>query len=115
MPKDIYWDEGYALGHKELDKQHMKLFEIAGRIADLEEDANAKQQIKAILYDLHDYMRYHFDDEEAYMARIGYPGLQEHIRLHQKIVDDINNLITRPIRLNILKTSMKLFAKKMAY
>ncbi len=35
------------------------------------------------------YTQRHFTDEEAYMARIHYAGLESHQKLHQKLLDKV--------------------------
>lgn len=88
----IEWDESFSIDHAEIDEQHKKWIAIhnilhktliEGNPASLQEAA-----IKA-LQEMYDYTRYHFAFEEAYLARIGYPDIREHWRLHK----DFDSLI----------------------
>lgn len=107
------WQESYALGLEGIDAQHETLFDIVGRIYALEGHAGVKEEIRLILYDLSDYMQQHFTNEEAYMAAIGYPGLDEHREHHRKIIEGVGTLVRNPVKLGILKSKMKVAAKKM--
>ena len=107
------WNDSYRIGLEGIDEEHHKLFDIVARIYSLKNDDAGKEAIRSILYDLSDYMQKHFRNEEAYMAAIGYPELSGHRALHEKIVEDLNNLVRRPVRLDILRTKMKVAAKKM--
>lgn len=114
MPLSPYpWNDAYRIGLESVDAQHRTLFEIVGRIYALEEHPDTKDAIRGIFYDLSDYMQQHFANEEAYMAAIGYPGLNEHREHHRRIIEGVATLVRNPVRLDILKTKMKVAAKRM--
>jgi len=52
-------------------------------------------------------MREHFKDEEAYMYRIGYPGLQAHCLLHQGIIQAMTSILKETKGIELLQTKMK--------
>ncbi len=91
MP-DIEWDESFSIDHAEIDAQHKKWIAIHNILhATLVEGdiVSLQQAAFKALHEMHEYVKYHFAFEEAYMNRIGYQGIHEHWRLHK----DFDNLI----------------------
>ena len=106
----VEWDNSYNLNIKSLDAQHKKLFEIVNRLYTLNEHSS-KEEIRGILYEFSDYMRTHFKDEEQFMDSISYPGFQEHKKIHENIIEHLNDLIRTPAKIGIIKTKMRVLAK----
>lgn len=91
----ITWKEEYLIGVAEIDEQHQKLFEIAGRIYDLLENSiygDKYDQIMAVIQELKDYTIYHFQCEEAYMEKIGYKRLLSQKVAHSDFIEKVNNV-----------------------
>ncbi|NLO89632.1 MAG: hemerythrin family protein [Clostridia bacterium] len=91
----ISWREEFALGIPQLDEQHKKLFDIAGRIYELLKDEYAIDKydgIVELIEELKDYTIYHFKTEEEYMESIGYKKFFTHKMEHEKFVDRITNV-----------------------
>jgi hemerythrin len=68
------------------DAQHQALFEIL----DLLKDPAADRQV---ICKLENYTEYHFALEEQYMAELGYPGRDEHIKAHDRFRREIAQLL----------------------
>ena len=69
------WKEEYVIGIDNIDEQHKKIFEIAGRAYSLLKNdfyVDKYDKIVGILGELRDYTIYHFKFEEEYMLKIGY-------------------------------------------
>jgi len=49
--------------------------------------------VKETMDFMKEYVVYHFDDEEAYQARIGYPGIEDHKIAHFKFKEGINHYV----------------------
>jgi hemerythrin len=110
--KKILWDNAYSLGIKQIDHQHKKLFDLVNELYDLEENGNIKEQIRKILYAFHDYTKVHFKDEEDYIASINFPDLENHKIIHKTIIESLSNIIHTPASLSIIKTKMRVVAKR---
>ena len=54
----------------------------------------------------------HFKDEEAYMLSISYPLLNEHKKLHNDIIVNLNQIIKSKKTIPELQESMKYVAQK---
>ena len=68
------------------DAQHQVLFEIL----DLLKEPTADTQV---LHRLEDYTRTHFELEEQYMERLGYPDRIEHMQAHARFRKEISELL----------------------
>ncbi len=113
MPtKELAWSDTYRLGISNIDRQHQKLFDIVGEIFSLKDHDDVKEEIRTILYELHEYIQIHFRDEEAYMKEIEYPELEHHKQLHKKIVEHVAAITKNSDRLDILQTKMRVIAKR---
>jgi hemerythrin len=91
----IEWKDEYAIGIKEIDEQHEKLFEIAGRMfALLRNDLlmDKYDSIVEIIDELKDYTRYHFEAEEAYMEKIGYRKFLSQKVTHKDFLDKMDEI-----------------------
>lgn len=84
MGNRLIWNEQYNIGVPIIDKEHKKLLHILNKLFDFgqEEEKSHFACQEAIKY-FKDHAIEHFADEEAYMASIGYPGLEAHKRIHR--------------------------------
>ncbi|MGN0167286.1 MAG: bacteriohemerythrin [Acetatifactor sp.] len=85
----------YRTGIKLVDEEHETLFRIVREANDLiqEELLHDKyDEIMGILDKLKEYTIHHFQDEEDYMERIGYAGLEAQQRAHRAFVDKLNDI-----------------------
>lgn len=85
----------YKTGIRIVDKEHAQLFAIIRKTdevlhAELLHDRY--DEIVSILQSLKDYTVMHFADEEAYMEKIGYEGLEAQKKAHQNFVDHLNEI-----------------------
>jgi hemerythrin len=90
----IKWKDEYSLGVEQIDEQHRKLFEIAGRAYDFLKDEfsiDKYDQVVAILEELKDYAVYHFETEEGYMKSIGYRKFLSHKVVHDDFIQKVKD------------------------
>ena len=102
------WREDYKLHHTEIDEEHKKLFQIALKALNYRNDTDLKSNIKSVIIELNEYMKFHFDHEEEFMDSIGYPEIEQHKSMHENIIIQINDLIR-----NIASYSLVEFEKKL--
>lgn len=108
----VPWNDEYKLGIESIDTQHERLFALVNRLFEAEEHHTSREELRDMLYAFSDYMNTHFKDEEEYMSSIGYPGLLEHKQLHNELVNYLTSVIKTPGKINIIKTKMRLLAKR---
>lgn len=93
MEDRLIFDSRYVVGIEQVDREHQKLFELAGRIYDsIAVDMIAPMnQIQAAIAELIDSTKTHFASEESLMETNGYPGLAEHRELHAYLISRIED------------------------
>lgn len=77
------WNEMYSVKVGSLDRQHRRLFALAGRLHETLGTGQAEAIIDGILKQLVDYTMTHFASEEALLRKNGYPELAAHMAQHQ--------------------------------
>ena len=84
MSAQFEWREEFNLGVEEIDKEHRRLFKIINKIFTIrEEEKNSQWACQEGIKFFKSHAMKHFADEEAYMASIGFEGLEQHRRIHQ--------------------------------
>ena len=95
--EDNHFDfsEKYHTGIAIIDEEHAMLFAIirdANALISQELLHDKYDEIISILEELREYTIHHFQDEEEYMKRICYPGLEVQQHAHQAFVDRLNEI-----------------------
>lgn len=84
MGPQFTWREEFNLGVDVIDKEHQRLFKIINKLFEYREAEKDAQWIcqEGIKFFKNHALK-HFNDEEAYMASVGYEGLERHRHVHQ--------------------------------
>lgn len=93
--------EEYLTGIPLIDEEHRTLFEITGHVVNMIREGIIDSDIPEILKilgELRDYTHKHFTDEEAYMARIHYDGLESQQRAHAAFIAELDDIDSEQIR-----------------
>ena len=80
------WHDDYSIGVQRIDNHHRRQFEIANSLLDLIERGKSKAEVNEALGMLVEYARFHFEEEEALMARYSYPEVATHMGRHQRMI-----------------------------
>lgn len=86
----LAFTDKYKTGIELIDNEHRRLFEIIAEVNALVHEEllfDKYDQIMRLLGELKDYTEFHFEDEEAYMEQIKYPGLDIQHRAHSAFVE----------------------------
>lgn len=90
MSDYFQWDAStYGINVPEMDREHQVLIGHMNTVHSLHQARAGRAVIGAALDELVAYTRKHFADEEAHMARIGYPGLRTHAGIHQQLLERV--------------------------
>jgi hemerythrin-like metal-binding protein len=84
----LQWNDSYVIGDAELDAQHRHFFDLANAFMAAEERAELTVCAMAI----YKHTREHFSYEEALMRELKFPGLQEHVVWHDRMISRLNAL-----------------------
>ena len=88
MSDFFQWDPSkLALNVPDMDREHQVLISYMNELHVLNEQKASTQAISRAFDNLVDYTVRHFADEEAYMERIGFPGLRVHKGVHKQLLD----------------------------
>lgn len=89
----IGWHHSYASGHPAIDREHQILFRTANDLLNAIIAKRPDEEIRIIIGKLVEEITRHFENEEAVLAQIGYPGLVEHAELHRNLLQRTATLI----------------------
>ena len=93
----------YHTGIDFIDEEHAKLFEIANRAYDLLKNqfvTDKYDAIVAVLEELKEYTKYHFNHEEEYMKSINYPKRFSQLHQHTQFINKLNSYNLKEIDVN---------------
>ncbi|HOQ16768.1 MAG: hemerythrin family protein [Epulopiscium sp.] len=88
----IKWTPDLSVGVDHIDEQHQVWFEKANELFEAGKQQRAKEYINQMIDFLDEYTKYHFSDEEKYMAEIGYPELDAQKKAHASFINDLAKL-----------------------
>ncbi|MET0071982.1 MAG: bacteriohemerythrin [Candidatus Thiodiazotropha sp.] len=84
------WSEKYELGIEEIDLQHHYFLDLIARLANELQSSNDHYYHKSLFIELGLYTHFHFISEENLMYRASFPGLKEHKKFHNQLIDGLN-------------------------
>lgn len=93
----------YHTGIEFIDEEHAKLFEIANRAYDLLKNqfvTDKYDAIVAVLEELKDYTKYHFNHEEEYMKSINYSKRFSQLHQHTQFINKLESYNLKEIDVN---------------
>lgn len=91
----ITWQETYSVGVELLDDDHRLLISLINQLEEstsCEEEENVTGNVLTVLAE---YTKTHFAREELMMQKAGYPAAAEHIKEHQKLANQVQDIVTR--------------------
>lgn len=91
----LVWHKSYESGNEVIDREHQMLFKDANELLAAILSGRPVDMVEVIVNTLIRDVVKHFQDEEAILVKIGYPGVVEHAAIHRKIVDHTLILVER--------------------
>ncbi|MBN2798424.1 MAG: hemerythrin family protein [Deltaproteobacteria bacterium] len=83
------WSDIYSVGIPAMDEQHQRLFAMLNDLHLHGVEASQTELARTVLDQLFDYIAEHFAAEEALMAEMAYPALEEHKTTHRQFVRQV--------------------------
>ncbi|GAB4171494.1 MAG: hemerythrin family protein [Calditrichia bacterium] len=87
------WTSKYSIGNPDIDKEHKHLFVLAEKLLLMNNQSVSRENLKSIILELRNYVETHFQHEEKFMGKIDYPHLEKHQKIHEEIVNEINQIL----------------------
>ena len=85
------WSPEFETGVPEMDKQHRRLLDMANSFHTALKEGK-KEKAREILIDFTKALFNHLRDEERFMEKIGYPELENHVKLHRSLAGMIKEV-----------------------
>jgi hemerythrin-like metal-binding protein len=85
--KPLIWIKQMSVEEPNIDAQHHKLIEGVNMFLEVVKSEESIKKIRELIHFMDNYVKIHFSYEESYMARIGYPKLELHKKIHQSFVE----------------------------
>ena len=85
----IKWTEDFSVGVVEIDNQHKKLVEMINELHKVMKEGRGNTHIGDIINRLVEYSVYHFETEEKYFDKFGYPQTEQHKKIHSDFVKEV--------------------------
>jgi len=107
MAATFLWKDEFVIDGDVIDSEHQKLIELANQVFEFANPSQQVEEVTAAVKEIFRYMEYHFDNEERLMQEVGFPELEDHRQSHQRIIEEMNSLITRNKNLNEFLTELR--------
>jgi hemerythrin len=84
------WDQTLDIGVPAMNADHRDILDVMNEIFDAHEAGKEGDSINRLVSRLGAVCTRHFSDEEAFMEKVGYPGLNSHKLIHKKLLEDFS-------------------------
>ncbi len=86
------WNDSLSIGNLEIDEQHKLFCEYLDHVITACSHGKCRSEIEHTIQFLEFYAQSHFTSEENWMAKIGYPQMQQHQDMHKKFFSRVQEL-----------------------
>ncbi len=106
------WTKDMRIDDGQIDADHKKLISIANKVLTLEQSSKRADELKQLIQDLYEYVKYHFAREEDLMQKLEYPDMKSHQTKHENIILAMNLFLANAQNMDeILVNFRKLVSK----
>jgi len=106
------WTPSMQIDGGQIDADHQTLITIANRVLVLDHPNQQTEALKLLIQELYDYAKYHFNREETFMRRLGYPDWEAHHAKHGAIIKEMNHYLTSAHHLSDLLNNFQELVEK---
>jgi hemerythrin len=93
MAKKLFdFDAEFRLGIDVIDNEHVKLVDMLNEVHALISDGKKDEARHYFSETLSSYVNEHFANEEKFMESIGFPGIEEHKKIHENFKKSFGEL-----------------------
>jgi len=82
------WKKEYEIGVDKMDDEHKVIVDLINQLIESLNDDNLAK-VSSNFNELAEYVIFHFNEEEAFMERIGYDGIEGHKKIHKKLIENV--------------------------
>ncbi len=106
------WTPDMQIDNGQIDEDHQRLIAIANRVIELNHPAHDTEELKQVIRNLYDYVKDHFNREEQFMHKLGYPEVDVHQEKHAIIIADMNQYLTKSHHMGELLSKFRQLVNK---
>jgi len=88
------WKDSLTTGNATIDSQHKELVNAANELLEACSQGKGREEIVRTGKFLLSYTKKHFGDEEKLQLKSKYPDYENHKKLHDILVKEVNNLVS---------------------
>lgn len=93
MSKPLFdFQAEFLLGIAEIDAEHRMLVDLLNETHALISSGQSEAARQRFVETLSTYVDQHFTNEEAFMQQIGFPGIEDHRKIHENFKASFNEL-----------------------
>lgn len=89
----VEWDDEFETGIGEFDKHHKRLFSLINSLYKAIRNNRTQEDLQAILEELVNYTKYHFDAEEKVFKQFNYTEYDAHRRIHENLKKQVGDFL----------------------
>ncbi len=88
----IVWKDVNGTGVPIIDEQHRGIVSTINSFYYFYQEGHSSEAMLPTIKMLEQYVTIHFKTEEELMKKVGYPGLEEHMKLHKTLAAKTNEI-----------------------
>jgi len=86
----IVWEPSYNLGVPIVDEQHRGIVSTINSLCYAIQHKHGNEMLKPVIGMVTEYTRIHFEIEEDFLKKCGYPNLEDHKILHKELTNALS-------------------------
>jgi len=87
----IVWQPSYNLGIPIVDEQHKGIVSTINSLCFAIQNKHGNEMLKPVIGMVNEYTRIHFEIEENFLEKCGYPDLEQHRTLHKELTQALSH------------------------
>ncbi len=91
----IQWTPNLAVGENFIDNEHIELFRLANILVLGQKEGIPNRELKDHITFLHDFVVYHFNNENVKMEALNYPDYPSHKKMHDAFIASVKGFENR--------------------
>jgi len=86
----IVWDKSFNLGIPVVDEQHRGIVSTINSLCFAIQNKHGNEMLRPVIGMVNEYTRIHFEIEEDFLKKCGYPDLEKHHKLHEELIQSLS-------------------------
>ena len=87
----IVWQPSYNLGIPIVDEQHRGIVSTINSLCFAIQNKHGNEMLRPVITMVTEYTRIHFEIEEDFLNKCGYPDLEKHRTLHKELTQELSH------------------------